>query len=411
MEIVIGLIVTVVIIGVTLTIYARVSITFKFITGFISFALVLITWSLVVGDIFTEKIKAKWIESEIARLKDVGLTYIQKLERFNEQVLLRYVTSGKPDEKLKEDFDIYTFVSGGKMKYSHGPVGSRLIKEVSKEVHSGKILHFFSAIDGGIYLISAMGENANFILIGVNFGERAVSELADILSASSVDLSFTLPAGRYAYIPLKDMRGEEKLFLILEPAERFEPLIRALSGRLVVVATVVMFAVLAMYAVMTNLFVTRRFETLIATDQLTGLYNKRHFLDMLKSEFERSRRLGLKFSVAFFDIQDMKLINSKYSHLVGDEVLRAFALSLRSKTRKYDIPARYGPDEFAILLPNTSKDGAKAVAERILDEFKTSTLLPRIDFTVSAKYSVMSSEEAETPEKILLLAEKELKEV
>ena len=101
------------------------------------------------------------------------------------------------------------------------------------------------------------------------------------------------------------------------------------------------------------------------TDELTGLVNRRRFLDALRSEITRGQRLGGRLSVVLADLDDFKLINDRFGHHAGDEVLIAFADLLRAHGRDVDVAARLGGEEFAILLPETGLDGASAVADRL----------------------------------------------
>ena len=100
------------------------------------------------------------------------------------------------------------------------------------------------------------------------------------------------------------------------------------------------------------------------TDELTGLVNRRRFLDALRSEIGRGQRLGGQLSVVLADLDDFKLVNDRFGHHAGDEVLLAFADLLRAHGRDVDVAARLGGEEFAILLPETGIEGASAGAER-----------------------------------------------
>jgi len=101
------------------------------------------------------------------------------------------------------------------------------------------------------------------------------------------------------------------------------------------------------------------------TDELTGLVNRRRFLDALRSEIMRGQRLGGRLSVVLADLDGFKLVNDRFGHHAGDEVLIAFADLLRAHGRDVDVAARLGGEEFAVLLPETGLDGASAVADRL----------------------------------------------
>ncbi|HEX8744578.1 MAG TPA: diguanylate cyclase [Thermoleophilaceae bacterium] len=101
------------------------------------------------------------------------------------------------------------------------------------------------------------------------------------------------------------------------------------------------------------------------TDELTGLFNLRHFHDTLDSEIERSRRFGSDVGLAMLDIDDFKRINDTFGHQQGDLVLLEVGRVLRSLSRDIDEPARYGGEEMAVILPQTDLNGAELLAERM----------------------------------------------
>jgi diguanylate cyclase (GGDEF)-like protein len=101
------------------------------------------------------------------------------------------------------------------------------------------------------------------------------------------------------------------------------------------------------------------------TDALTGLVNRRRFVEALEGEINRARRLDVPLSLLFADLDDFKRINDRFGHPAGDEALRTFAELLRGHLRGIDTAARVGGEEFAVILPGTELEGAIAVAERI----------------------------------------------
>jgi diguanylate cyclase (GGDEF)-like protein len=101
------------------------------------------------------------------------------------------------------------------------------------------------------------------------------------------------------------------------------------------------------------------------TDELTGLFNHRRFQDGLNTEVERARRLDHGMGLVMLDIDNFKQVNDTYGHQVGDRVLREVSNVLRSQSREIDLPARYGGEELALLLPGADLEGAYQLAERV----------------------------------------------
>jgi diguanylate cyclase (GGDEF)-like protein len=121
-------------------------------------------------------------------------------------------------------------------------------------------------------------------------------------------------------------------------------------------------------------------------DSLTGLYNRGTFLAEFEREVSRSARGGPTFSLAIFDLDQFKQINDRYGHPVGDRVLKAFADALPASIRKHDVVGRYGGEEFALLMPQTGKETAVRVAERVRRELEARGVAvdgKRIEVTVS----------------------------
>jgi diguanylate cyclase (GGDEF)-like protein len=101
-------------------------------------------------------------------------------------------------------------------------------------------------------------------------------------------------------------------------------------------------------------------------DSLTGAYNHRHFQEVLQREMGRAERLGRPLTVLMLDIDDFKTINDRFGHPVGDAVLQGIVAEIRSEVRgDMDLLARYGGDEFAVVLPETPVGEAILVAERV----------------------------------------------
>jgi diguanylate cyclase (GGDEF)-like protein len=102
-----------------------------------------------------------------------------------------------------------------------------------------------------------------------------------------------------------------------------------------------------------------------AVDPLTGLFNRRYFLARLEEEVQRARRQSAPLTVMMLDVDNFKQLNDRLGHPVGDAVLRVVGDVLRRSVRLFDVCARHGGDEFAILMPGTGPDSSRQIAERI----------------------------------------------
>ncbi len=108
-----------------------------------------------------------------------------------------------------------------------------------------------------------------------------------------------------------------------------------------------------------------KLERLATVDPLTAVWNRRHFLELAGAELGRARRHGRRLSVFLLDLDHFKAVNDGYGHAAGDEVLRVAVSRAREALRTSDQIARFGGEEFAILLPETDLAGAHVVAERV----------------------------------------------
>jgi diguanylate cyclase (GGDEF)-like protein len=121
---------------------------------------------------------------------------------------------------------------------------------------------------------------------------------------------------------------------------------------------------------------------LAASDSLTGLANHRRLLEAMENEIQRSRRTGRSFAVLLFDLDELKKINDKYGHLAGSRAIKRTGAVLRGSSRTIDTPARYGGDEFALVLPEAGSYEAEQAAVRICERLAQDGQQPSISVSV-----------------------------
>ncbi len=143
---------------------------------------------------------------------------------------------------------------------------------------------------------------------------------------------------------------------------------------------------------------SKELERQAQTDHLTGISNRRHFFELAGRELSRGKRSSKPMAFLMLDIDKFKRVNDTHGHDIGDEVLKALCNTCLGMIRNIDIFARMGGEEFAIVLPETSKAQARTIAERIREKLsETSVSLPQGDavfFTVSIGISGTASKEA-----------------
>ena len=130
-------------------------------------------------------------------------------------------------------------------------------------------------------------------------------------------------------------------------------------------------------------------EKLATTDSLTGLYNRHYLYEALDASCKRSKRQGLETAVLFLDLDGFKTINDSYGHHIGDSLLEKVAQLLRDCVRESDIIARFGGDEFVIVLENiVERKLSEKIAQGIIDRFHQSFLINGLELSIGTSIGI-----------------------
>jgi diguanylate cyclase (GGDEF)-like protein len=146
-------------------------------------------------------------------------------------------------------------------------------------------------------------------------------------------------------------------------------------------------------------------QLLAVTDLLTGLGNYRQLISVLDFEITRSQRTDKPFSMVFLDVDDLKKINDALGHLAGNRALVRVAEAVRASCRATDAPARFGGDEFALVLPETGEPAAHQVAKRICNQLQADAEAPPVSVSVGV---ALYPRDGATPEMLLGAADRGL---
>ena len=229
------------------------------------------------------------------------------------------------------------------------------------------ILAFFNA--AGLFVLMG-AEFLAMILVIVYVGAVAVLFLFVVMM---LNIDFVeLRQGFVKYLPIGGLIGAVLIFDIYALYQQFA--LKRLRSHLET-------------EILTNLELqeqAERFHQLSTTDPLTGLSNRRFVTEQLRHEVSRAHRYARQLAVVLFDLDNFKQINDLYGHLAGDEVMRQFAALLQEKTRSSDTPARYGGDEFLVVLPETKEAQAQRFLNRVGRSVEVSAGGRKIQVGISA---------------------------
>jgi diguanylate cyclase (GGDEF)-like protein len=247
-----------------------------------------------------------------------------------------------------------------------------------------RLASYYALLDHTIALAAAGRRDEAQEVVRRGLGKREVENVLREVSRIEAE-EHRLLAQRRAASALADRRSESFGLAL------------AAAG-LAMLALLVLAAITALRANARADEATAELRRMATTDALTGLWNRRHLLERLESETARSLRNGRPLCLASIDVDHFKRVNDLHGHPAGDEALRVLARLCREALRGSDVVGRMGGEEFAILMPETDRDQARLVCERLREKVaRTPVPLPSgaaLTVTLSTGIALMAGEEA-----------------
>ena len=148
-----------------------------------------------------------------------------------------------------------------------------------------------------------------------------------------------------------------------------------------------------------------RIEELAITDELTGLYNRRHLMQMLNQQRALANRSHYRFVVCYIDLDHFKKVNDQYGHSFGDKVLSAFAALVRNSLREVDVAARLGGEEFVLVLADTHIEDGVGVCKRMAEKWRNTSFPDISDLTLTFSAGIVQFEPHDSIEHTLEVAD------
>lgn len=202
--------------------------------------------------------------------------------------------------------------------------------------------------------------------------------------SSEFDRKLSFTTRSIACVPVK---SHDKVFGVIELVNSIECGVFDESDEQIL-TTIADFAGIAI----SNARAVEKIQQLVITDDLTGLYNSRYFFEQIEYEVERSKRYHTPLSLVFFDLDHFKEVNDTYGHLTGSRLLTEVGAVVHNNIRVTDKGARYGGDEFVIILPQTDKSGSLKFALKLHKELNETLFVSNSGerLTVSGSFGVAS---------------------
>ncbi|NOZ63747.1 MAG: sensor domain-containing diguanylate cyclase [Caldiserica bacterium] len=297
-------------------------------------------------------------------------------------------------------------------KSSEGRAEGRGLKEILEDI-AKEIEKFFP---GDVVFMEVYSEEINF---SFHFHSKPELEIPEILREEVIDKAQAKLINNLSSFPkYKDLAKNFSSLLAAPFVEKGKgigilgvlthELYEFTSRELELLSSITLHAGL----IIENTELLEKTKYLSITDGLTQVFNRRHFQEKLQAEIQKAKEKHQPLSLIIGDIDNFKYYNDSQGHLAGDEVLKTIANILKKNTKGQDIVARFGGEEFVLILPRTDKKNAMKLAEDLREKvaehvFPAEESMPQKDVTITFGVATYP-EDGDTPEKILSIADQRL---